>query len=394
VKEELAGYRETVRAWLEAHVPAGWEDRLNVATRDEYLAFQKDWLHTLRDGGYAAPHWPKEYGGGATLSEQVVLYEEMQAANAPDLYCHSVSLHHAASTIIACGTEAQKEHLPLILDGEIWCQGFSEPNAGSDLASLRTRAVRDGDRYIVNGQKIWSSFADIADRCLLLTRTDPDVPKRRGITYFLLDMRSPGIETRPIRQITDETEFCEVFFTDVEIPVSDRVGEEGEGWRIAQTTLTTERGPAVLELQSRLNDAVSRLIVLAQQRLVAPGVLAADDDEIRHELARAYGEGQILRSLCYKVITNLESRGGVGPEASIIKLYFSELLQRLTDFGTQLDGLGAQLDDGGGRKVRWANWLKDHMLSWSWTIAAGSNEIQRNLIAERVLGLPRDPLVS
>ena len=392
--DDLMAYREQVRVWLDTHSPSGWQEMLATATRDEYFAFQKRWLHTLRDGGYAVPHWPKEYGGGATLAEQVVLYEEMKAARAPDLYCHSVSLHHAATTIMAFGTDEQKRHLPLILDGELWCQGFSEPNAGSDLASLRTRAERHGDCYIVNGQKIWSSFADVADRCLLLTRTNPDVPKRKGITYFLLDMKTPGVETRTIRQITDEREFCEVFFTDVEIPVTDRVGDEGQGWTIAQSTLTTERGPAVLELQSSLRDAVSRLVLLAQERTVDSGVMASDDDEVRHTLARAYGEGEILRLLCYKMIANLERRGGVGPESSIIKVYFSELLQWVTDFGTQLDGLSAELAEGPGRKVRWAHWLLEHMGSWSWTIAAGSNEIQRNLIAERVLGLPRDPLVS
>ena len=392
--DELAAYRDRVRTWLAEHVPTGWQQRLADADRDEYVAFQREWLHTLRDGGYAAPHWPAEHGGGATLAEQVALYEEMGKAHAPGLYTHFVALNHAAATIIGHGTERHLEHLPRILDGELWCQGFSEPNAGSDLASLTTRAERHGDHYVVNGQKIWSSFADLAGWCLLLARTDPDLPKRKGITYFLLDMSSPGVEVRPIRQITDETEFCEIFLTDVEIPLEDRVGEEGQGWAIAQTTLSSERGPAVLELEASLRDAVQGLVELARHRTTPDGLPATEDGELRSALARIYVEAEILRLLCYKVIANLERHGGVGPEASIIKLYYSELLQRLTDIGCRLDGLPAQMAAGPGRKVPWSSWLLEYIGSWTWTIAAGTNEIHRNLIGERVLGLPRDPLVA
>jgi alkylation response protein AidB-like acyl-CoA dehydrogenase len=324
----------------------------------------------------------------------VVLYEEMQRAQAPDLSTYFVSLHHAAATILAHGSDRHREHLSLILDGELWCQGFSEPNAGSDLASLTTRAERHGDRYVVNGQKVWSSYADLADWCLLLARTDPAVPKRQGITYFLLDMTVPGVEARPIRQITGEIEFCEIFLADVEIPIEDRVGEEGQGWKIAQTSLTTERGVPVLELQLSLRDAVSRLLRLAQDRTSDDGRPASEDGEVRRALAKGYAEVEILRLLCNKMISNLELRGGVGPEASIIKLYYSELLQRLTDLGVHLDGLAAQLAGGPGRRVHWASWLLEHLGSWTWTIGAGTNEIHRNVVAERVLGLPRDPLVS
>jgi alkylation response protein AidB-like acyl-CoA dehydrogenase len=388
-------FRARVRAWMEANVPAGWQERMATGTREDYVELQREWLRTLRDGGYAAPHWPAEYGGAAlSLREQVILYEESARAHAPVIDTFFVSLNHAAATVITFGTPEQREHLPKILDGELWCQGFSEPNAGSDLASLRTRAERRGDVYVVNGQKVWSSFADMADWCLLLARTDPSAPKRKGISFFLLDMRTPGIETRPIRQITDDTEFCEVFFNDVEIPVSQLVGEENDGWRIAQTTLTSERGPAILELEASLRDAVTRLLRLAEQRTLDDGRRAADDGEIRQTLARAYSDVRILKLLCYKMISNLEARGGVGTEASIIKVYYSELLQRLTELGARLEGLPGQLLTGPGRKVVWDHWLLEYIASWRWTIAAGSNEIQRNLIAERVLGMPREPVGS
>jgi alkylation response protein AidB-like acyl-CoA dehydrogenase len=394
-READAAFRDSVRAWLAEHVPEGWAERMASATREEHVAFQRDWLRTLRDGGYAAPHWPKEFGGAElSLRQQVILYEESARGHAPTLDTYFVSLNHTPATLIAYGTSEQRAHLPLILDGELWCQGFSEPNAGSDLASLKTRAERRGDRYVVNGQKVWSSYADLADWCLLLARTDPDAPKRKGISFFLLDMKTPGVETRPIRQFTDEVEFCEIFLNDVEIPVDQRVGEENQGWTVAQTTLTSERGPAVLELEATLREGVARLMQLAADRTMPDGRRAADDGEIRQTLARAYGEVEILKLLCYKMISNLEQRGGVGPEASIIKIYYSELLQRLTEFGARLDGLPAQLATGPGLKVRWSHWLLEHFDSWSWTIAAGTNEIQRNLVGERVLGLPRDPAMS
>lgn len=388
-------FREQVRAWMAANVPAGWQERMATASREEYVEMQRAWLRTLRDGGYAAPNWPVEHGGpGFTLRQQVILYEEMARAHAPVVDTFYVSLNHAATTIIEFGSPEHREHLPKILDGELWCQGFSEPNAGSDLASLRTRAERRGDVYVVNGQKVWSSFGDLADWCLLLARTDASAPKRKGISFFLLDMRTPGIETRPIRQITDDPEFCEMFLNDVEIPASQLVGEENDGWRVAQVTLTSERGPGILELEASLRDGVTRLLRLAEQRTLPDGRRAADDGEIRQTLAKAYADVEILKLLCYKLIANLEARGGVGPEASIIKVYYSELLQRMTELGARLEGLPGQILTGPGRKVVWDHWLLEYIASWRWTIAAGSNEIQRNLIAERVLGMPREPVSS
>ena len=192
--EDLSDFRATVRAWAEEHIPVGWESRFGATVDEEFRTFQRDWLRTLHDGGYAAPHWVKEWGGGGySLAEQIVIFEEFSRLNAPPLRNYFVALNHTYATLMHAGTDEQRQrHLPAILDGEVWCQGFSEPGAGSDLAGLRTRAVRNGDVYVVNGQKVWSSRASFADRCLLLARTDPDAPKRRGISYFLLDMNSPG----------------------------------------------------------------------------------------------------------------------------------------------------------------------------------------------------------
>jgi alkylation response protein AidB-like acyl-CoA dehydrogenase len=250
---ELTGleeFRTRVRAWAQEHVPAGWEETYRDADEEQLLEFQRQWLRQLREGGFAVPHWDRQHGGGGySLAEQVVIFEEFARANAPRMRAFFVAFNHAYATLREGGTpEQQARLLPAILDGQTWCQGFSEPGAGSDLASLRTRAVREGDHYVVNGQKIWSSGASRSDYCLLLTRTDPDAPKRKGITFLLMDMRSPGIDVRPIKQATGQSEFSELFLTDVHVPVENRVGEENDGWRIAQATLSSERGPSILEL--------------------------------------------------------------------------------------------------------------------------------------------------
>ena len=235
---DLAELRGEIAAWCRANVPTGWREAQTGVGDDEFVAFQKDWFARLRGAGFAVPHWPREWGGGMSSAEQVVLYQELAAHDAPRLVLAFVSIHHAASTLLGAGTDEQRaRHLPAILDGEIWCQGFSEPDAGSDLASLSTTARRDGDRFVVNGQKVWASGAMHADWCLLLARSDPDAPKRKGISYLLMDMRSPGIDVRPIRQATGESHFCEVFLTDVEVPASGLVGPEHGGWQVAQETV-------------------------------------------------------------------------------------------------------------------------------------------------------------
>ncbi len=391
---ELAAFRAEVRAWLDDHAPRDWEPRLAGATPEQYVEFHCEWVRTLRDGGYLVPHWPVEHGGGGnTVAEQIVIQQEMARAKAPELRVHMISLNHAGATLMEHGTPEQRKLLPGILDGEIWCQGFSEPNAGSDLASLQTRAVRDGDHYVVNGQKIWSSMANHAQWCLLLARTDPEAPKRKGISYFMLDLSSPGIDIRPIRQATGDAEFCEIFLTDVRIPADHRFGEEGEGWHIAQTTLTNERGSAIIELQERLVEALDRLCDEAMVTPAGSGRMVADDARFRDELARCAAEVEILGLLASRMFRNLIGHGDLGPEASIVKLFYSELLQSLTALGVRVRGLPAHVDRGRGFASSWTSgdWLMDHIGSWTWTIAGGTSEIQRNVIGERVLGLPREP---
>lgn len=384
----LDSFRMDAREWLAAHIPSDWARQLAGASRAKANEFQRWWLQELRQGGYAASHWPAEYGGaGHTLLEQVVLEEELARARAPYPNLYFVALNHTLATLNAHGSAEQQALLPRILEGEVWCQGFSEPEAGSDLAALRTRAVREGENYIVNGHKTWSSGADEADWCLLLARTDPAAPKRRGISYFLLDMRTPGVEVRPIMQATGDSEFSEIFLTDVVIPASARVGLENDGWRIAQTTLHAERGPVILALHRRLAGAFADLVELA--RVNGRG----GDAAVRQSLASFTCELDVLELLIDRMLTDIQRDGSAGVGSSVIKLFYSELLQRMTGFGAELEGLPGQLMRNVPRGSGWNSgvWNLDHILSWSWTIAGGTNQVQRNLLAERVLGLPREP---
>lgn len=387
--EDLHAYRAAARAWLAEHAPPGWKRELSHTSPSELIRQHRARLRELHSGGYAVPHWPVEWGGAdAPLERQIVLYEEMAAVRAPFPDLYTVSIYHAALTIIAHGSEEQKRrHLPAILEGQIWCQGFSEPGAGSDLAGLSTRAVRRGDHYIVNGQKVWSSYAEYADWCILLARTDPRAPKRRGISFFLMDMRSEGIAVRPIRQITGHREFCEIFLTDVAVPAEGLLGVENDGWKIAQVTLATERGLLLIGMVEQLRRAAAALVELARDR----GLVA--DAGIRREIARFHAESEVLALMCARLLRDVARKGGVGPEASIVKVAYSELLQRMTDFGVSLSGLRAHIaaETPGLFDIGTGAWLIDHLGSWAWTIAAGTNEIQRTLIGERMLGLPREP---
>jgi alkylation response protein AidB-like acyl-CoA dehydrogenase len=386
---ELGEFRESVRQWCRAHVPAGWRQEQTGVPDAEYVAFQKWWFGELRAAGYAVPHWPAEWGGGMPLDRQVVLYQELAAHDAPRLVLAFVSIHHAAATLLAAGTEEQRRrHLPAILDGEIWVQGFSEPEAGSDLASLRTTARREGDQYVVNGQKLWASGALHADWCLLLARTDPGAAKRRGISYFLLDMRSPGLDVRPIKNAVGESHFCEIFLNDVAIPAVNLVGPENEGWRVAQETLGAERGLTMVELAERLGNAGFRWLVEACSRQHLLG-----DSRVADRLAAFETEISGLRALCRDLVERHQA-GKAGPaDASIVKLYYSELLQRMTDFGTEAAGLAGQTALRKPASSGWESgaWLLDFIGSWEWTIPGGTSEIQRTIIAERGLGLPREP---
>jgi alkylation response protein AidB-like acyl-CoA dehydrogenase len=381
----LEEFRSTVRQWCAEHIPPDWRVTQTGVDEPEFVRFQKWWFSELHAAGYAVPHWPKEWGGGRSVPEQVVLYQELAAHDAPRLVLAFVGIHHAASTLLAAGTpEQRRRHLPAILDGEIWVQGFSEPEAGSDLASLRTTARRDGDDFVVNGQKLWASGGRHADRCLLLARTDPEAPKRKGISYFLLDMTTPGVEVRPIRNAIGDAHFCEIFLNDVRVPATDLVGVENEGWQVAQSTLGAERGMTMLELAERLGNAGFRWLLES---------CPADDPAVADRLAHFETEITGLRGLCRQFVENAEA-GTAGPaDASVVKLFYSELLQRMTDFGAEVSGLSAHTHLVKSASSGWesGSWMLDFIGSWEWTIPGGSSEIQRNIIAERGLGLPREP---
>jgi alkylation response protein AidB-like acyl-CoA dehydrogenase len=394
---DIDEFRASVRDWCRAHIPAGWRKAQTGVPEDEYVRFQKAWFQELRQAGFAVPHWPKEWGGGMSLAEQVALYQELAAHDAPRLVLAFVAIHHAASTLLAAGTDAQRrQHLPAILEGEIWAQGFSEPDAGSDLASLRTSARKEGDSYIANGQKLWASGATHADWCLLLARTDPEAPRRRGISYFLMDMRTPGIDVRPIRQATGVSHFCEIFLNDVAVPAVNLIGPENAGWQVAQTTLSAERGMTMLELAERLGNAGFRWLIEACTRRVDGWGRLVDDSLVQDRLARLETEIAGLRALCRDLVARHES-GEVGPaDASIVKLYYSELLQRMMDFGTEVGGIAAHTELQKPLSSGWESgaWVLDFIGSWEWTIPGGSSEIQRNIIGERGLGLPREPAMA
>ncbi len=381
----LDSFRDTVRAWCVENIPRDWRQAQTGASEQDFVAFQKEWFATLHAARYAVPHWPREWGGGMSVAEQVVLYQELAAHDAPRLVLAFVGIHHAASTLLVAGTEEQRaRHLPAILDGEIWVQGFSEPEAGSDLASLRTSARREGHNYIVNGQKLWASGGMYADWCLLLARTDPDAPKRKGISYFLLDMTTPGVDVRPIRNAIGDSHFCEVFLNDVAIPAANLVGAENAGWQVAQATLGAERGMTMLELAERLGNAGFTWLLRSSP---------VDDPIVADRLAQFETEITGLRGLCRKVVEDHET-GAVGAaDASIVKLYYSELLQRMTDFGAEIGGLAAHTELAKPMSSGWESgaWMLDFIGSWEWTIPGGASEIQRTIIGERGLGLPREP---
>jgi alkylation response protein AidB-like acyl-CoA dehydrogenase len=384
----LDDFRDTVRAWCTDHIPSDWRQTQTGASDEEFVAFQKSWFAELHSAGFAVPHWPREWGGGLSVAEQVVLYQELAARDAPRLVLAFVGIHHAASTLLVAGTDEQRRrHLPAILDGEIWVQGFSEPEAGSDLASLRTTARREGDAFIVNGQKLWASGGMHADWCLLLARTDPDAPKRKGISYFRLDMSTPGVEVRPIRNAIGDSHFCEVFLNDVKIPAANLVGAENQGWQVAQATLGAERGMTMLELAERLGNAGFRWLLKSSP---------VDDPIVADRLAQFEIEITGLRGLCRRVVASAENpeRGAAGPaDASIVKLFYSELLQRMTDFGAEVGGLAAHTELAKPMSSGWESgaWMLDFIGSWEWTIPGGASEIQRTIIGERGLGLPREP---
>lgn len=389
-RHDLDAFRAAIRQWLAQTVPADWSARMAHASEAEFIAFQRWWFGELVKVGLATPHWPQQWGGeDLSIRHQVVMYEEIARADAPNPTMYVISLYHLPATLFAWATQEQIDRfLPTVKQGVIWCQGFSEPNAGSDLAALRTRAERVGDKYIVNGQKVWSSNAAHAEYCLLLVRTDPEAPKHKGITFLIMKMDSPGVDIRPIRQANGNAEFCEIFLDNVEIPVANRIGAENQGWQIAQSTLSAERGLIIFELSERMHHFFEAMLARAR----AGQAHWHEDDELRREFMRAYTEMQALRAMIRKMQRTLERTGEMGSMPSYIKILYSELLQRFTDLLVRIDGLPAQVARPGliCGVYPTGNPLYDFISSWIWTISGGANEIIKNIIAERLIGLPRE----
>ena len=377
---EEAAFRAELREWLEANLPPssrGTAAALPGSTSRRCAPGAA----ALFDAGYAGLTWPEEYGGGgAPYTHQAIFLEEMARAEAPP-HIGVIGLGMAGPTIIAHGTDAQKSrHLAPTLSAEqIWCQGFSEPGAGSDLAGVRTSARLDGDHFVVDGQKVWSSFAHIADFCILLTRSDPESSRHAGLTYLIVDMHAPGVEVRPLRQITGEAEFNEIFFTGVEVPAENVVGEIGGGWAVAMTTLLHERGTLGFALQAVLEVQVRKLTALARDR--------GADPLQRDRIASEWIELQALRFTNARALSQLMKTGIPGPEGSIAKLVWSESNQRITKLALELLGPDAPLADGNAPYGGY--WQYQQLRSRGNTIEAGTSEILRNIIAERVLGLPK-----
>src|SRR5579863_991754 len=386
--EELA-FRDELRGWLKANVPKDWDEHReeDMESRFEYL---KSWQYKLYQGGWAGISWPKQYGGrGASLMQQVIFWQEMALANAPPL-ANVLGLGLIGPTLIAFGTETQKKRfLPKILSAEeIWCQGFSEPDAGSDLANLRCEGRLEGDSYIVNGQKVWNSYGWAADWCELVVRTDPNVPKHKGLTVLLVDMKTPGVEVRPLRQMTGESEFNELFFRDVKVPAANVLGKVNEGWNVAMSTLMYERGSYGARLHLTFKRYITRLIELARntQRHGRP---AAEDPITRQKLAQCSAEIEIMRFNQMRAFSRVTATGVPGPEGSIQKIFWSELNQRLQQVAQEILGPYGQLLAGDPHAIDKGLWSYAYLRTRGNTIEAGTSEVQRNIIGHFVLGLPR-----
>lgn len=379
-------FRAELRAWLAAHTPAPPPASDDLSAEVEWLV---DWQRQLHAGGWVGVHWPREYGGrGAGVVENYLLQEELARARAPELIGR-IGVNLVGPTLIRHGTPEQKQRfLPEILSaGEIWCQLFSEPNAGSDLTALTCRAVRDGDQFVVSGQKVWTSYAQFARWGILLARTDFTAPKAKGISFFVLDMQARGVSVRPLRQMTGSDEFNEVFLDEVRLPVTALVGELHHGWEIAQTTLSHERGtsPRQLVMHRILLDELLQLAADWPQG----GRSAARDPRTRQLLAQAVIEQELFKLHNWRVLSTVQRHGKPGPESSIVKLFWSEMSQRLHDTAMALLGPYAQLTRGDARVIDLGRWQRSYLYYRAATIFAGTSEIQRNIIAQRVLQLPR-----
>jgi alkylation response protein AidB-like acyl-CoA dehydrogenase len=393
-------YRADVRSFLAANLPADWRG-LGALDREEATTFITEWRRTLADNGMIGITWPKEHGGqGRTKLDQVVLAEEFAKAGVP-IYrtADTTSVKMLGNTLVRWATDEQKRrYLPGIISGEAtWVQGYSEPEAGSDLANVRLKAVRDGDEWVLDGQKIWTSAGMAGTAIFLLARTDPDAAKHRGITFLLCELPNPGVEVRPIRTLTGDDEFCEVFFTGARIPAENVVGPVGEGWKVANSLLGLERGEEAATNPIFFRAELDRLIDLARERGLA------DDPIVRDRLAWCYTKVEVMRFLGYRILTQVVRDGVIGPEASISKLFWSEYHQAVANLALQLLGADALVRNGRrpnkhfrtdepGAANTSNSWIDVFLLNArSGTVYAGTSQIQRNIIGENILGLPKEP---
>ena len=370
--DEQLAFRDELRDWFAANPPGD-----EPTDEAEQLRWRVDWQRRLNDGGWAGVHWPKEYGGrGASLMETAIFFEELGRSGGP-LPVNTLGLLLAGPTLMVWGDDAQKErYLPTILSAEeIWCQGFSEPEAGSDLAGLKTRAVKDGDDWVVTGQKVWTSGAQYSKWCMLVARTDQDAPKHKGLTYFILDMEQDAVQVRPLRQITGEAEFNELFIEEARIPDENVVGGIGNGWMVAITTLMHERAGIGFSSAVGLKIALGELMELVREKGLA------DDDVIRQRIGQLYIESEVLRLTASRGLTQQMKTGIPGPEGSLVKWQWSDTNQALTELATEVRGPeGPVVDD---------EWTYRFLRARANSIEGGTTEILRNIVAERVLGLPR-----
>jgi len=380
-------FRAELRAWLPKNLPA---DPLPAA-EDARREYQRAWQQKLAGARYVGIHWPKEHGGrGATLKEQVIFTEEMARVRAPEIL-DAVAVNIVGSTLLHAGTPEQKaRYLPRILTAdEVWCLGFSEPNAGSDLASLRTRAVLDGDHWVVTGQKVWSSKAHFADWLLLLVRTDPDVAKHKGITCLIADMKAPGVTWRPLVQISGRREFNEVFLEDVRVPVKNVVGKVNGGWPLIRAALAHERGTLwAFDFKIRLQNGSLALADLYRRALKGSASRGSDLPSLRGQVAQAYIESEVFAAHTLRILPKLAG-GDAGNDAALQKLFGSEIQQRACELAMQLEGAYAQLGIGDGHGIEKGDWQERYLYSRSTTISSGTSEVLRSLLAQQALGLPR-----
>ena len=399
---DAEAYREKVQAFLAEKLPVNWRG-IGALEGDDLSAFVKEWRTTLYTAGYLAPGWPTKFGGaGLSALEQVIIAEEFAKAGVPTGGPNDVfGIQMLGNTLLQWGTDEQKDHyLPRILSGDdTWCQGYSEPNAGSDLSNVGLRGVLDGDQWVLNGQKIWTSAGHLADHIFTLVRTDPDAPRHKGISFILVDMRQPGIEVRPIKMISGESEFNEIFYTDATAPKHEVVGGVNNGWAVAMTLLGYERGEAAATVPIRYQAELDRLLLLAKES----GVI--HDPIIRQRLAWCYAKVQIMRYNGMRTLTKFLQGHHPGPDAAISKLYWSEYHKVVTELSLDILGANAmtpsgrhpstafQTDDAGAPNST-ASWVGTFLNARAGTIYAGSSQIQRNIIGEMVLGLPKEPKAS